>query len=150
MNIIKKINSAQYLSEDGAKLILRLAVGGTVLLHGWFKVVNPETVGFIASLFAAWHLPAFLAYLVYIGEVVAPAMLILGWQTKIASMLVAVTMIVAVVLVHLSDIFALNDVGGWGIELQALMLFGAVAIYGLGAGRYSLDAKSTRETVTIP
>ncbi len=149
MNPLQKINDC-HMSEDTAKLILRLTVGVTVFLHGWFKVMNPEALGFIGGLFSAWSLPAFLAYLVYIGEIVAPLMLIAGWQTKIASSLIAITLFVAILLAHAGDVFTLTATGGWGIELQALMLFGAVSLFGLGAGKYSVDHRIKANTVTIP
>lgn len=127
------------ISEDTAKLILRLTIGILVLFHGLFKLQNPGAVGFIGSLFAGVGLPVFLAYLVYVGEVVAPIMLIVGYKTKLAAALVAVTLFVAIMLAHTSQIFSLGEMGGWAIELQGLFFFGAVAIFGLGAGRYALE-----------
>ena len=132
---LKKIT----MSEDTAKLILRLTIGILVLLHGIFKIKHPEAVGFVGGLFANFGLPAFFAYAVYIGEVIAPIMLIVGYKTKIASALIAFTLFVAIILAHMGQIFTLSQSGGWAIELQALYLFGALALFGLGAGKYSLD-----------
>jgi putative oxidoreductase len=68
--------------------------------------------------------------------VVAPIMLLVGYQTKVAALLIAINMVVAILLVHLGDIFTRNEMGGgWGIELQALILVGALAIFGLGKGK---------------
>jgi putative oxidoreductase len=128
-----------HLSEDHAKLILRVTVGVLVLIHGIAKIMNPGSVDYIGSLFTNFHLPAFLAYTVYIGEVVAPLMLIVGYRTKLAAGLISFTLLVAIILAHLKDIFALNQFGGWAIELQALYLLSALAIVGLGAGKYALD-----------
>ena len=47
-------------------------------------------------------------------------------------------MIVALSLAHVSQIFTLNQQGGWAIELQGMYLFGAIAVALLGAGRYSV------------
>ena len=47
-------------------------------------------------------------------------------------------MIVAVLLVHTSEVFTVNSSGGYGLELQAMYLFSAIAVALLGAGRYSL------------
>lgn len=129
------------LSEDTAKLILRLTIGVLVLLHGIFKLNNPMAIGFIGGAFASLGLPAFLAYLVYIGEIVAPIMMIVGYKTKIAAALIAITLLVAILLVHTGEVFSLGQTGGWAIELQALYLFGAVAVFGLGAGKCALDKK---------
>ena len=127
------------LSEDSAKLLLRVLIGVLVLLHGIAKVMEPESLGFIGSMLSGLGLPAFIAYGVYIGEIVAPIMLIVGYKTKLASALIAFTLLVAILLAHTGDIFALNEFGGWGIELQALYLFGAIVIFGLGNGRYAIE-----------
>lgn len=127
------------LTEDKAKLMLRLTVGILVLLHGIFKIQNPGALDFIGGLFNNFHLPAFLAYAVYIGEVVAPIMLIVGYRTKIAAGLISFTLLVAIILAHLGQVFSLGSTGGWAIELQAMFLFTSLAIVGLGAGKYSID-----------
>jgi len=129
------------MTEDNAKLLLRLTVGVLILLHGIFKIMNPGAIGFIGGLFNNFYLPAFLAYAVYIGEVVAPIMLIIGYRTKLAAGLISFTLLVAIILAHLGDIFSLTGAGGWGIELQAMFMFTALAIVGLGAGKYSIDKK---------
>lgn len=135
------MNIQNYLTEDRAKLVLRLTVGILILLHGIFKITNPGAIDFIGSLFNYFHLPAFLAYAIYIGEVVAPIMLIIGYRTKIAAGLISFTLLVAIILVHLGDLFSLTSDGGSAIELQAMFLFTALAIVGLGAGKYSVDQK---------
>jgi putative oxidoreductase len=127
------------IGENEAKLILRLTVGILVLLHGISKIMNPAAVDFIGSLFSNIYLPAVFAYSIYIGEVIAPIMLIVGYRTKLAALLISFTLFMAIVLAHLGQLFSLNDFGGWAIELQAMFLFTALAIAGLGAGRYSID-----------
>lgn len=37
------------------------------------------------------------------------------------------------------DIFSLTAMGGWKIELQAMLLFTALAVAGLDAGKCSID-----------
>lgn len=132
--MLDKIN----MSEDCAKLILRLTVGFLVLLHGVAKLMNPEMMGFVGGLFSNLGLPAFLAYAIYIGEIVAPIMMIVGYKTREASALIVVTMVVAILLVHTKDLFSLGQSGGYALELQAMFLFGAVAVFGLGAGKYTV------------
>lgn len=132
------------VSEDVAKLILRLAVGILVLLHGIYKLQNPGSVDWIGGMFSSLHLPAVLAYLVYLGEIIAPIMLILGYKTKLAAALVAVTLVVVILLAHLPQVFTLGKSGGLAIELQLMYLLGAIAIMGLGAGKYGLEKKGTQ------
>jgi putative oxidoreductase len=138
MKIVDTINNCTGVSSDHAKLIIRLAVGFLVLLHGIFKLQNPAALDFVGGAFAAIGLPTTLAYLVFIGEIVAPLMLIIGYQTKIAAGLLAINMLIAIVLVHLSDLFSLSAMGGHALELQVMFLAGALAIFGLGAGKYTL------------
>ena len=86
-------------------------------------------------------LPSFFAYGVYLGEVIAPIMLIVGYQVRIASILIAVTMVVAIFMVHSGDIFAITQHGAWAIELQMFYILASIAILFQGAGKYSIDKK---------
>jgi putative oxidoreductase len=60
--------------EDTGKLILRLTTAGLILFHGIDKIIHG--VAFMNGDLAAHHLPAFVAYGVYVGEVIAPLFLI--------------------------------------------------------------------------
>ena len=85
--------------DDLGKLLLRLAVGGLILLHGIDKLLNPASITDIGNMLDAMGVPVFLAYGVLIGEIVAPLMVILGWQARIGGLLIAGNMLVAFVLV---------------------------------------------------
>ncbi len=129
----------RYEDADLAKLLLRLMVGGLMLFHGVNKLFHG--VSFIEGLMTGAGLPAFFAYGVYVGEVIAPLMLLLGYRVKIASLLLMASMFVAICLVHSGDLFTLNEHGAWGVELQMFYILGAAAIFLLGEGKYSLDAR---------
>ncbi len=130
------------LSDDAGKLVLRLVLGVLVLLHGLFKIVNGP--GSVMGSLAKAGLPTSIAYLVYLGEVVAPAFIIVGLWTRPAALVVAINMLVAVGLVHLGQLAQLTRAGGWALELQAMYLFGALAVALLGAGRYSVGGANGR------
>lgn len=121
--------------EDTAKLLLRLALGALMLLHG----INKVTGGIdpILGAVAKAGLPPTLGYAVYAGEVLAPLLLILGAWTRAAAVVLAINMLVAVALVHVTQLTTLSPNGGWVLELQAFYLVTALAIALLGAGRYS-------------
>ena len=123
-------------TDDAGKLVLRVAIGLLVLLHGIFKITHG--VGFIGGMLDKAGLPGFLAYGVYIGEVVAPLMMLLGVGARAGAAIVVANMLVALGLVHMGDLFAITKQGGWALELQGLYLFGALAVALLGAGRYSV------------
>src|SRR5262245_22412998 len=128
--------------DDVAKLILRLVLGILVLLHGISKMTHG--VGGIASLVEAHGWPNSVSYFVYIGEVVAPILLIAGIFTRLGGLLIAVNMVVALFLAHRTQLFMLNGQGGWQLELQAMFLFTALAIMLMGAGRFSVGGAGGR------
>ena len=127
-------------TDDAGKLVIRLTVGFLVLLHGIFKL--SAGVGFIGGMLAKAGLPGGLAYLVYVGEIVAPLLMIAGVFTRAAAAVVVINMLVAFGLVHMADLFALGKQGGWALELQACFLFGSLAIALLGAGGLSVAGRS--------
>ena len=123
--------------EDSGKLLLRLTLGVLMLLHGWAKIQSG--IGGIEGMLAAKGLPAFIAYGVYVGELLAPLLLCVGLFTRLSAAVFAFNMGVATLLAHAGDLGKLGEYGGWAVELQALYLFPAVALVLLGPGRFSLD-----------
>jgi putative oxidoreductase len=124
---------------DTALLILRLVLGLLILLHGISKLPPPPKE--VAELFAKANLPAVLAWGVYLGEIVAPILLIIGVWTRLAAILIAANMVFAVLLVHTGELFTLNPEGGYALELQAMYLFVAIALAFTGAGRLSVGGR---------
>ena len=122
--------------DDRGKLVLRVLLAVLILFHGVSKLIGG--VGPISGMLMKAGLPGAIGYLVYIGEVVAPLLILVGVFTRAAALIVVVNMIVALLLVHTRQFFTLNDTGGWALELQGMYLGTAVAIALLGAGRYSL------------
>jgi putative oxidoreductase len=127
------------MNESTGKLILRLALGILILLHGIAKLKGG--VGGLSGMVTSAGLPAFVAYGVYVGEVVAPILVLLGWYCRIGSAIIAINMIFALALAHRNQFFSLSDTGGWALELQGMFLFTAIALALLGPGRFSLNGK---------
>jgi putative oxidoreductase len=125
-------------SDAMGKLILRLTVGILILFHGIGKIMHPESLDFIGSNLSNIGLPSAIAYGVYVGEVIAPLMVITGFHARIGGLLVAVNMIFAVVLAHSGDILSLTKHGGWALELQAFYLLGGLSIALLGSGKFAV------------
>ena len=122
--------------EDIGKLILRLTTAGLILFHGTSKLIHG--VSFIGGALAASHVPSFIAYGVYLGEVVAPLFIIFGLWTRVASLVVVFNMIVAIALEAYRNTFVIQRTGAWGLEAEAFYLLTALVIFFLGAGRYSV------------
>ena len=129
-------------SDDTGKLLIRLSVGILLLLHGLMKLSTG--VGGIAGMLNAHGLPGFLAYGVYVGEIIAPLLLIIGVCTRLGGLIIAINMIVAIFLAHMGQLHSLNGQGGWALELQGMFLFGALAVAFMGAGRFSLAGTGGR------
>ena len=129
-------------SDDAGKLVIRVALGVLILLHGLFKIKSG--VGGIAGMLSSHGLPGFLAYFVLVGEVVAHVLMIIGLFTRIAGWIIAINMVVAIGLAHMGSIASLTGQGGWALELQGMFLFASIAVALFGAGRFSVGGTSGR------
>lgn len=123
-------------AQDLGRLLLRIAVGGLILLHGIGKLRHG--VGPIVSMVTAHGLPSFVAYGVYVGEVVAPMLLLLGLWSRLAAGIIAIDMAMALWLAHATALFRLGKEGGLMLELPLLYLTVAISIALLGSGRYAI------------
>lgn len=127
----------QAAMQDFGRLLLRVALGVLILLHGIAKLRGGMSG--IEGMVVAQGLPGFLAYGVLVGEVLAPLMLIAGFHARIGAALVAINMLFAIALAHMGQLGQLNSTGGWALELQGMFLATAVAIALLGPGRYGIN-----------
>jgi putative oxidoreductase len=96
--------------ESLGTLVLRLTLGAVVLLHGINKLQNG--LDGVMRLVTAHGLPAFLAYGVYLGEVVGPLLVIAGWYARVGAGLIAINMLFAIGLAHRGDLLSLGGQGG--------------------------------------
>lgn len=123
--------------NDTGRLVLRLALGGLVLLHGIAKLkhgIDP-VVGMVTGV----GLPPWVGYGVYVGEVLAPLMVIAGFYSRIAALVIVINMLFAIRLAHMDHLLALGPMGGWTLELQGMYLFSAIALALIGPGRYGVN-----------
>jgi putative oxidoreductase len=117
--------------------ILRLSIGGMMLFNGMAKLLRG--VDSIKETFLEVGIPEFIAYAVYLGEILAPILMIIGYRTRLAGLLTAITMLVAILTAHSEKIFTLNQYGGWALEVLGLYLFGALALCFTGAGKIAVS-----------
>ncbi len=127
-----------FRNENTGKLILRLVVGILILFHGVAKISHPGSLGFVKDQLLDFGLPTFIAYGVYIGEIIAPIMIILGFYTRLGASIIVINMLFAIILFHLDDLFRLGEHGGWALELQAFYLFCGLTVLLLGSGRFAI------------
>jgi len=128
----------QLQNDAVGKLILRLTVGGLMLFHGVAKLLNPGTIDHIGGQLTNIGLSPLIAYGVYLGEVVAPLMIIVGVLTRVGGLLLVVNMLFAILLAHSGDLFSLTEHGGWRLELQGFYFFGGLALMFLGSGKLAV------------
>ena len=124
-------------SDDIGKLVLRIILGFTMLLHGLDKLLNG--VEGLAGMLDGKGLPGFIVYGVYLGEVIAPALILIGYKSRLAALIYSFNMLFAILMVHSGDFFTLTSHGGWGVELQMLYLVGGLTVVFLGSGKFSLS-----------
>ena len=129
-------NTLHTSTDDLGKLVIRSAVAILVLLHGISKLTGG--IDGITGMVTGAGLPAVFAYGVYVGEVIAPLLVLIGLWTRPAAAFMAINMVVAIMLAHSSELMQLNKQGGWAIVLQGMFLFGAISVALLGAGRFSV------------
>jgi putative oxidoreductase len=98
------------MNESVGKLILRLTLGILILLHGIAKLTGG--VGGLSGMVTAAGLPAFVTYGVYVGEVIAPILVILGWYSRIGAAVIAINMIFAIALAHGAELVSLGRRAG--------------------------------------
>ncbi len=121
---------------DIGLLILRFAIGALMLLHGIGKLTG---ISGIEGMMSSSGLPSFVAYGVYITEIVAPLLILIGYRTRLAAVVYVFGMLFAIFLAHSEDIFSLNEHGGWAVELPGLYMFGALALFLTGGGKYAVS-----------
>lgn len=127
------------LKADAAgKLLLRCSVGILMLFHGIAKLMHPGSLDSIRGLLSFHGLPEFITWGVFVGELLAPLMLVLGVFSRVGGLFIFINMLFAIALAHSGDIFSLTEHGGWRLELQGFYLFGGLAVLLLGSGRIAI------------
>lgn len=126
-------------NKDLGLLVLRLSIGIMMLLHGIAKITGG--VGHIKGMLAEKGLPEFVAYGAYVGEVIAPILLIVGFRTRLASLILIMNCL-TIIWLGGYNMFGLGQHGAWGAELPGLFLFGALTLFFSGSGKYALSSKN--------
>ena len=119
-----------------ALLLARVAVGVIFILAGWGKFQDMDAV---VSMFDGWGFPAaaFFAWLTALVEFVGGIGLVLGIFTKLWSMLLGVTMLVAILAVHVPGGHDFNSV----TRLPLALFAATVAMSSVGGGMWKVWSK---------
>ena len=116
-----------------ALLLLRWALGLIFVFHGAPKLFGNSQR--LLEFFASLGFPAWMAYVGGVVELFGGALLILGLFTRIAGLLLAGQMVIAIWKVHLGKgLLAVNE-----YQFPMALAAAAFALAALGAGAISLD-----------
>jgi len=126
------------IQTDFAKLLLRITLAVLLLFHGIHKLIHG--IGGVKSLVVSHNLPEFLAYGVYIGELIAPIFILLGLYGRLASGVVAFNMFMAIYLAY-GFSWSIGKYGALAWETPLLYLVMALSIIFLGSGKYAVNSK---------
>src|SRR5579859_3310985 len=113
---------------------------GAQLMLGWYG--GPGLASSMRTFTEHLHLPPTLAFLVIAGELFSGVGLIVGLFSRIAALVIVLTMVGAIATVHFRFGFFLNWFGtqeGHGIEYHLLAIALALVVVVKGAGAFSLD-----------
>jgi putative oxidoreductase len=124
----------------------RLALGWVFVQSGWGKLHNlPQVVDYFTSL--GFPAPNFQAPFVAGVELVGGVFLLGGLFTRVVSVPLAMTMVVALLTAKRADIASAGDLYGT-LEFLYLLGFGTLAAF--GAGLLSLDEILVRRFAPAP
>ena len=121
-----------YQNLDWLVLVARLAIGSLMLVHGLPKlamlieggpVAFPNVLGMGASVSLA---------LAVFAEVLCSVLILAGLGTRIATVPLMITMLIAVFYIHGNDPFIQQEMG-----LHYLLVYGLLLV--AGSGKYSAD-----------
>ncbi len=120
------------IQVDIALLIIRIGVGLLMLTHGIPKLQMLIAGGEIQFPGVMGMSPALSLGLTVFAEVLCSILIFIGLGTRLASIPLIITMIVAVFLIHANDPLA-------GKEMGLLYLLLYIPLLILGGGKFSLD-----------
>src|ERR1700739_4604514 len=131
---------------DWVVRIARIVLGVIFFAHGAQKLLGwfggPSLANSMRTFAEHLHLPSTLAFLVIAGEFFSGIGLIVGLFSRIAALVIALTMVGAIATVHFRFGLFLNWFGtqeGHGSEYHLLAIALALVIVVQGAGAFSLD-----------
>lgn len=135
VNLYDRFSDNMSMAADIPLLFLRL-----ILAYGFYNpaIMKLKDINAIGAWFESMNypLPYFMAYLAGITEGLGVILLLLGLGTRLISIPLMITMLVAIFTIHLANGFAAGD-NGYEIPLYyLLMLF---TLFVMGPGKISLD-----------
>lgn len=124
-------------------LVLRVAFAAVFFLHGAAKLFGND-ISFIREMLAmaGWTLPSGTLWIIAVFEILAAVALFTGFLASLASALLALEMLAAVVMFHMHEGFFIVAVPNvplaYGFEYHLALISGLVCLAIAGPGAWAL------------
>ena len=120
--------------------ILRVVLGIAMLVHGWSKLSGgvDNVAGFFGGMLGI-PAPGLMAWVVTIVELVGGILLVIGFLSQIAGILIALDMLGAILFAYLLRGTAFIENGAITWEKEAVFAAAALCIALAGPGAWSVD-----------
>lgn len=125
--------SISNFSSDVIILILRLSIAALMLTHGLPKLSKLLAGGEIQFADPIGLGSTLSLVLVVFSEVLCSAFIAIGYKTKLATLPLIFTMLVAAFVIHIND-------GIYKQEKAILYILVYISLLALGSGRFSIDS----------
>lgn len=129
-------------NRDLGLLVLRLGISLMMIPHGINKLLHPEAFQYVQATLEAKGLPIVVAFGVFIAEIIAPFLLLIGFRTRLAALIMVFNGISILYLAYGEKLTTFTQHGGWAPELPALFLLGALVLCFTSGGKYALSSRN--------
>ena len=131
---MKKLFATAHLDKniDAGILLLRITLAGLMLSHGIPKMIGLFSAGPVQFPPVFGLTPELSLGLAVFAEVLCSVFILVGFGTRLATIPLIITMLVAVFYIHAADPFVKKELG-------VHYLVGYVLLFITGSGRYSID-----------
>jgi putative oxidoreductase len=116
-------------------LVLRLVLGIIMVRHGYDKIIPTGSLYNFSHMVAHLHLPVWLGYLAAFTEFFGGMLLIIGLLTRVAALMTAIDMAVAIAKIHLHG----GIIGPNSFALPLALFAIALMLVFTGCGWVGLD-----------
>ena len=120
--------------QPGGALLMRLALGFSMAVHGYQKVIPRGALSHFAHYVTTLGLPYWLGYVSAFTELAGGILLIMGLLTRLSAAMVAINMVVALLLVGIHQGFGIYN------YILALAVI-AIMLTFYGPGALALDRR---------
>lgn len=133
------------IARDLSWLVVRLTIGGMLLVHGINKMMGPGVEAFAKGLATRGIEPAMAgAYAVFFIETIGALCIMGGLATRFFAGAAAIELLVVTFVAHYGNGFGWSSPrGGWEYPFLWGMMFFAISLR--GGGPYSIDRKIGKE-----